>query len=79
MKRLTAVMIVALTVGGLWLVRGSSSHPAPPQTWEFKFEPGCTEKSANARGGEGWELVNYVTVNPGGASIDACIFKRPKS
>ena len=80
MKRFTAVLVVALTVGGLWLVRGSASRPSATQTWEYKIDYLCSEKSLNVRGAEGWELVTYAHPTTGGtAPIDACIFKRPKS
>jgi hypothetical protein len=70
--------LAILLVGSLNLFRARS---APAQSFEYKFEYYCSEKSANSMAGQGWELVSHtLSYTVAGASpLESCVFKRPKA
>jgi len=80
-SRFAILLVVAVAAASLWLeARGSIARSTMNQGWEYKFEYGCNEKSANLAGAGGWEMVSFgsVNMNGSGSIIDTCVFKRPK-
>lgn len=71
-QRLTLAIIASIVLtAGAWTY--GSSAPAP-QTWEYRFQMGCSQEQANSLGDMGWEFVAMDTAS----SHRQCIFKRPK-